>query len=304
MIIKKCETLEDWKETRRATTGASDAPIVNGDIPNHGLLALWASKVEGFDPFGDEAEDEPANLALGRLFQLPIAQYFAAKDGGEILDVGDRTILVSERWDGASTTLDYLYKHPDRDGLGVLEVKSYDRSWAKEFKHGATPPRFETQVLHQEFVAEAKWGLLVTRLGTGKPFDRFVPFNEAKMSALLEKERAFMALVKARTPPQASACDDDSDYLAEMTGKPNPLDMVDLTADHSLLFEQYKLHSVQTSVAKDLAKAAKNQLLLACRGKGRARLADGRVLKITRVDCDARDQHVDAYSYHLVNLMK
>tara|TARA_Y100001963_G_scaffold147143_1_gene223067 strand:+ start:621 stop:1544 length:924 start_codon:yes stop_codon:yes gene_type:complete len=144
---------KEWLEARKRGLGGSDIAAILGVSP-------WATPMDVYlDKHGMvEDEDSPSKLR-GRIFERPIADYFAEKNGVEItpagLFQGPRPFMIGSP--------DFWVNTPGETETWGLEIKTSrsDKGWGPEGTD-RIPPYYATQVHWYMLVTNKKhWDLMV-----------------------------------------------------------------------------------------------------------------------------------------------
>lgn len=308
-IIERFDTREEWLRARRKGIGGSDAAVLAGKAKHSTPLAIWAEKREGWHRDDDRAPDDI--VAGGHELQEPIAQWWAKIAGAELVDLGDLTIVRSPEWPIASVSIDYLAKMPGRPGLGVVEVKLRESSVLREFRNEATPDAFRVQVEQGQYCTGAQWGVVVCFVAGHGLVARFVDRDPARLEHLIEKvERPFWDLVESGVPPAPTDHDVDGEYLLDRfleRAHGAEHEVVMLSDADAILVDAFVGAREAAGTWEKERKRLKNELeALAAKYGDTALLGhpDGRVVKLTRIHCDARVTPVDAYDYLRIDVRK
>jgi len=178
----------EWKEFRRETIGASDAPIILGISPWKTPLELWEEKM------GFRSGDEPS-WAMLRGIELEDTARQAFEEMTKIY-VFPRVIHHSEyQWMIAS--LDGI----DIEAKNIVEIKCPGKKDHAIAKEGKIPEKYYPQLQHQMevcklteayyFSYDGENGVLLT-----------IKRDQAFIDKMLEKEKEFWNCMKNFIPPK------------------------------------------------------------------------------------------------------
>ena len=196
-----------WLKARRSYgVGASELPAVLGVDERRGSLAIYAKKVvEGND---DEGEDEDDPRFWGRMFEEPVAQWYAQKTGRVVTNPGAFAIM---RHPTAPlfATLDrdvFDPARPDADtenrgGLGVLECKAVSVYGPLDQWRSEPPLCYQVQLQAQLAVTGRAWGSIAAVLGGTRPVFFDFERNDRFIAAALVAVEQFWERVERRDPP-------------------------------------------------------------------------------------------------------
>lgn len=258
--IKRPEHSE-WLVMRRSYIGGSDAAAVIGLNPYSSPYSLWCEK-KGIAP------EFSGNLAtdVGEYLEEFIAKRFEQETGKKVRR--NNYCIFNSAYPWAMADI-------DRDIVGEdagLECKSTSALNMRQYKGGMYPAKFYVQCVHYLAVTgKSRWYLAV--LIGNSDFKVFtIERDEDEISALMEEEKAFKALVDGDTPPpvdgteatekavkaQASAATLDTDTILDLSARQEALDRYFSLTD--------QIESMQTE-----ADAIKQQLMQDMKNVGYAR---------------------------------
>lgn len=194
----ECESREEWLALRKRYLTASDVPAILGQVPWDSPLAVFGRKLGLIDE-----KEETEAMRFGKLLQPIVRDAYVEETKRQVTDVGEYTLLVSERWPFLACTLDYLIEPiPTRPGEGTLEVKTTGAFHRGEWSEGP-PIRSQIQLQMQLIVTGLLWGSVAGLIG-GQSFrwadvDPDVDFQEAAVQAV----REFHRRLELKDPPPA-----------------------------------------------------------------------------------------------------
>lgn len=194
---------DEWLDERKSGIGASEAAIVLGLSPWKSPLALYAEKIGVPEP-----TEETEAMEWGRRLERPIAEKFAETTGRLVELNDDLTIDRHPEFPFILATLDATQYSEDRDGPGVLEIKTTNAARKREWIESGPPQFYLVQVQHQLCVTGRRWGSIAVLFG-GQEFAWFdVERNDAFIDEVLVPElRSFWERIEKRIPPPADGSD-------------------------------------------------------------------------------------------------
>lgn len=195
--IVKLQSQEDWLKERLFGIGASESPALFGVNPFESEFSLWARK-QGKVPMSLE---ESEAMEWGKRLEDPIAQAYAEKTGRRVFDPGRNTILRSFEQPWLIATLDREISASDKDGPGVLEVKTAGEFRREDWEDGEIPLAYQVQVQHQLAVTGYKWGSIAVLIGGNKFGWKDVQRNDAFIEELRARCAAFWRRVESGEAP-------------------------------------------------------------------------------------------------------
>jgi putative phage-type endonuclease len=205
-------THEQWLELRRTGIGGSDAGGVLGMSRWSSPLSVWADK-RGLLPEQPDNDD----MEYGRRMEPTLRQWFIElmnSNGGDTLSAGEYPkMLRSTLYPWAIADLDGVVGCVK--GMGGLELKTADRSMAKEWKEGELPDGYYCQIQHYNAVTGWPWFYVFCLLGK-HPIIRYVPRNQPFIDDLMERERQLWEMIEANTMPAPSGLDCDDCVLSAL----------------------------------------------------------------------------------------
>lgn len=184
-----------WHADRRATIGASDAPIITGDSPWGDLLTLFAVKSGIVDP----PDIDTPQTKWGLRLESVVAEWFTETYGLELVKDDTRPRHPKHPW--MATSL-------DRRVVGenaLVEIKTArfaTDEWGQQ-DTAEIPAHYIVQVQHEMAVTGADTCYVAVLFGGSDPRRYIVPRDEALIASLIELEAEFMECVRTGTPPDA-----------------------------------------------------------------------------------------------------
>lgn len=185
----------EWHADRRATIGASDAPIITGDSPWGDLLTLYAVK----SGIIDDPTTETSQMRWGLKLEATVAEWFTETYGMELVEDHSRPRHPDHPW--MATSL-------DRRVVGanaLVEIKTArfaTDEWGAQ-DTAEIPAHYIVQCQHEMAVTGADVCYVAVLFSGYDPRRYIVPRDEALIASLIELESEFMECVRTGTPPDA-----------------------------------------------------------------------------------------------------
>lgn len=185
----------EWHADRRATIGASDAPIITGDAPWGDLLTLYAVKSGIIDP----PDIENNSTRWGLRLEAVVAEWFTETYGVKLRRDNTRPRHPEHPW--MATSL-------DRRVVGqnaLVEIKTA-RHPSDEWGTPDTaeiPAHYLVQCMHEMACTGADVCYVAVLFAGSDPRRYIVPRDEALIADLIALESEFMDCIKSGTPPEA-----------------------------------------------------------------------------------------------------
>lgn len=185
----------EWHADRRATIGASDAPIITGDSPWGDLLTLFAVKCGIIDdPFTGNAATR-----WGLLLEDVVAQWFTDTTGKKLRRDKSRPRHPDHPW--MATSL-------DRRVVGenaLLEIKTARFASDEWGPAGSAeiPAHYLVQCQHEMAVTGAQTCYVAVLFGGSDPRHYVIPRDDELIATLIELEAEFYECIRKGTPPEA-----------------------------------------------------------------------------------------------------
>ena len=184
-----------WHADRRATIGASDAPIITGDSPWGDLLTLYAVK----SGIIDDPTTETTQMRWGLKLEDTVAEWFTETTGKKTRRDNSRPRHPEHPW--MATSL-------DRRVVGepaVVEIKTA-RFPTDEWGAVGTaeiPAHYLVQCQHEMAVTGTQTCYVAVLFAGSEPRLYVVPRDDELIGSLIELEAEFMECVRTGTPPDA-----------------------------------------------------------------------------------------------------
>ncbi len=144
---------EAWLKARREGIGGSDSSSALGINPYSSRLDLFTEKMGVYDdpenPFEDQMPSEAARW--GHILEPIVLREFKRKFPDRRVK-RDGRLLRSRARPWQMCTLDAKQRDDDREGIGLLEIKTTKFTWER------IPPDLWCQVQHQFAVTGYEWG--------------------------------------------------------------------------------------------------------------------------------------------------
>ncbi len=272
-----------WLKRRQDDVTASVAGALLGVHEYQTAYGLWALKS------GLIAEDpeESQPMRRGRLLE-PVALQVLREDR-PTWQVEPCGFYYRDPVARIGATPDALAVDPEREGFGVIQVKSvepgiYRRKWRNAEGEVEPPLWIVVQAIIESALSGASWAAvapLVMGHGVELPVVA-VPLHAGIMDRLKAEVAHFWRLVEAGTPPDPDYARDGA--LLEWLFDPVD-DMVDLSSDNGLpaLLDERETLSASKGEAEKRLKAIKTELLVKIGPHAAATVADGRTITAKRV---------------------
>lgn len=286
-------TREQWLLARKGFLGASEAPALLGVHPYLSAFALWAHKTGRLE----SDPTESSAMRRGRLLEAVAVQMIGEDrptwrlepnpiPGGKVYR--DRECRLS-------CTPDLIAFDPEREGFGVVQVKSVEASkFRREWRQDGelTPPLYAVvQAIIEADLTRATWAA-VAPIVVGFGIDVHiidVPIHGGIIERIRAEAAKFWSMVDRDETP-APDYGRDGEVLAELYAQDNG-ETIDLTGDNelpALLDERASLAADKTEAEKR-GKAIKAEILAKMGNATFARIADGRLIS-------AKTTHRNAYT--------
>jgi putative phage-type endonuclease len=194
-------TEKAWLKERRKRLQASEVAAVLGYDTRFGPLAVWASKVNGY-----EIETNRA-MRRGHFMEPFIAREYELDTGRPVRDLGDYEIVKHPDVPFLGATLDRITDSSrdcpaPRDGEGPLELKTVNTFGSKSDWAQNSPVSYQVQLQTQISCLGAKWGSLCgLTSGADLPWADF-ELDEELMRAIMPHLEKFWWHVKKQVPPK------------------------------------------------------------------------------------------------------
>ena len=207
-----------------------------------------------------------------------------------------------------SCTPDIFAVDPDRDGFGVVQVKSVEPSifrkqWRDDDGNVAPPLYVAVQTIQEAYLTGASWAVAAPVV-IGHRIDMpiiDVPLHRPLLDRLHAEVAAFWRGVESGQPPDPDL-NRDAALIEELY--PPSGETVDLSADNlamELVDERERLSAEQKGGKERLAEI-KSELLLKLGGASAGRLADGRLVAVSKVN--VKEHYVSASTQTRLTIKK
>jgi putative phage-type endonuclease len=197
--MESTEARQSFLAERKAGIGGSDTPVILGLSSWKTPLQLWLEKTGR----AGEIPDNPI-FRRGRKLEPVVASEYEEETGRRLL-TGRRPMSSHPDHPFMIGHVDYVIDDAVR-GTGVLECKAANifkiRDWDEE-----APLVAQVQLQHYLAVTGCSWGSIAGLLGGIEFKYQDIDLDHAFIEKLIEKERAFWALVQSDTPPEPQAAD-------------------------------------------------------------------------------------------------
>jgi putative phage-type endonuclease len=184
-----------WHADRRATIGASDAPIITGDSPWGDLLTLYAVK----SGIIDDPTTETMQMRWGLKLEDTVAEWFTETTGKKTRRDNSRPRHPEHPW--MATSL-------DRRVVGessILEIKTarYPTDEWGAIGTAEIPAHYLVQCQHEMAVTGTQMCYVAVLFAGSEPRRYVIPRDQELIDSLIELESEFMDCVRTGTPPDA-----------------------------------------------------------------------------------------------------
>lgn len=184
-----------WHADRRATIGASDAPIITGDSPWGDILTLYAVKAGIVDP----AEIDTPQTRWGLRLEEVVAEWFTETYGLELVRDDTRPRHPDHPW--MATSLDR--RVVGENALVEIKTARFATDEWGEQDTAEIPSHYLVQVQHEMAVTGTDKCYVAVLFGGSDPRRYIVPRDDALIASLIELESEFIECVRSGTPPDA-----------------------------------------------------------------------------------------------------
>ena len=205
LVSTKDLSRDDWLAFRQKGIGSSDAAVAIGISPYKSPLALWLEKTGRQEP-----EDLSTKEAVfwGTTLEPILAEVYQERTGKKVRRVPQILQHPKEP---------YMLANLDRaiEGGGILEIKTAGLRSERQWEEGV-PFAYQVQVLHQLAVTGKAWADVAVLIG-GQEFRIYrVERDEARITALIDRERQFWHYVTNDTPPPVDGSESSHKALAAL----------------------------------------------------------------------------------------
>lgn len=201
--IVNCKTREGWLAERTKTVGASDSPALIGQGDGEGgygsPVSVYRSKTEP-----DQISESCERFDIAHAMEPVVCNLYARKFGGRV-DHWDQSTLVRDMTLGpVHCTPDALALDPERNGVGLLQIKTWSEFDQRSWDAGVPLP-IQIQTQQELAVTGCQWGYVAVLFGCQR-IERFeVPRNDRFIAALLAAVKEFWRYVVERECPPVDA---------------------------------------------------------------------------------------------------
>lgn len=288
-------TRTDWLKDRPTGIGCSELAAILGRDPYKTPLSVWRSKVQ---PDLDDDGPKPWRFRRGHHMESLLADWYEETTGRAVADPGPYTIVRRSDYPLLYATVDRLIEAPERDGYGVLEIKTANAFRKSEWDDGA-PLGYRFQLQGQMYVTLSEWGSVVADYGAEEPaywdYDALPNFDRVRRAI-----DRFWKYVEDQEPPPAMA--QDTGLIKEMY----PEEEKGLTIHLPEMVEAWaiQLDSLEEQQKAGAARidALKNGIALAMENAETGVLPSGR--RVTYKTTNRKSYTVEAAKYRVLRLAK
>lgn len=254
IFSKRNMTEVDWQEYRanQVGIGGSEVATVLDINPWKARFNLWLEKT------GQEPREKVDNeyITWGNLLEPIIRTQFAKETGYKVQK--NNFVMCHDDYDWMIANIDGEVKVPEREGKGVLEIKTTSEWNGKEWNGENIPVHYMAQMQHYLAVTGYEYGIMVVLIGGNKLRHWFVERNDEVIEQLIAEEKKFMKAVETGEYPWIiGGSSSESQYLANKypvafdveESMPQPLESLGL--EYNELQEQIKAMKERTEIIKN-----------------------------------------------------
>ena len=188
-----------------------------------------------------------------------IRKQFALDTGLKVFQ--NNFVLQHDTHDFMIANLDGEVLDPNREGRGVLEIKTTSEWNKKEWDGDHVPNHYNAQLQHYMAVTGYKWAIIVVLIGGNKLRHWYVERDDEIIEFLIQKEKEFMAMVENETPPQIGGSQAESLYINTNWADALDEEISVPQAIEDMALEYQEIERQKKELDKR-AKEIKNQILL------------------------------------------
>lgn len=202
--------------------GASESPMILGESPHGGPVAVFLSKL------GLSSRETTEAQELGNYLEDGIARYYAAKHPGEVIaDVGVTLRHPKMPWMLCSPD---RWINPYGERSRLMQIKLVG-SWMAHHWTEGVPSYVQIQCQHEMFVTGARENVVAAVIGGTQPVFRTIEFDEALALDIAEACRVFWSEhVQRREAPEPDGSEDADSLLARLYPRAVPKKSVEAPA--------------------------------------------------------------------------
>jgi putative phage-type endonuclease len=259
IIDKRKMSQEDWQNYRmkQKGIGGSEAATILGIQPHYAKppFILWLEKT-------GQKDVEPIDndyIKWGNIMEPVIRKQFALESGLKVYQ--NNFVLQHDEHDFMIANLDGEVLDPNKEGRGVLEIKTTSEWNRKEWDGDKVPNHYMAQIQHYMAVTGYKWAIIVVLIGGNKMTHFYVDRDEEIIEMLIQKEKEFMAMIESGTPPQIGGSQAESLYINTNWAEALDDEISVPQAIEDMALEYQEIERQKKELDKR-AKEIKNQILL------------------------------------------
>lgn len=259
IIDKRKMSQEDWQTYRakQVGIGGSEAATILGIQPHYAKppFILWLEKTgqKDVEPVDNEF------IKWGNIMEPVIRKQFALESGLKVYQ--NNFVLQHDEHEFMIANLDGEVLDPEREGRGVLEIKTTSEWNKNEWSGDHVPNHYNIQVQHYMAVTGYKWAIIVVLIGGNKLRHWYIERDDEIIEYLIQKEREFMAMVESGTPPQIGGSQAESLYINSQWSEALDDEISVPQAIEDMALEYQEIERQKKELDKR-AKEIKNQILL------------------------------------------
>ena len=259
IIDKRKMSQEDWQAYRmkQKGIGGSEAATILNIQPSYAKppFILWLEKTgqKDVEPIDNEY------IKWGNIMEPVIRKQFSLESGLKVFQ--NNFVLQHDEYDFMIANLDGEVLDPNREGRGVLEIKTTSEWNKKEWDGDHVPNHYNIQVQHYMAVTGYKWAIIVVLIGGNKLRHWYIERDDEIIEFLIQKEKEFMDMVESGTPPQIGGSQAESLYINSNWAEALDDEISVPQAIEDMALEYQEIERQKKELDKR-AKEIKNQILL------------------------------------------
>lgn len=295
-----------WLASRTSAIGASEVAALFTDADGRSLSpfttmhVLWLEKTGQLAPIELDGEW----VEWGNLLEEPIAKKYAAITGRTVWQGGPYCVAQHPEIPFLRATPDrWVIEAPDRDGLGLVQIKNTNAFKAADWDDGP-PEHVQIQTQSEMCVTGREWNSVAALIG-GSAFRHWdVERNQVFIDEIEEQAKWFEDLVKTRRPPPIDGSARTLDALKRL--HPNDNGETVRLPEESVAWVDVLEQAKTTAAIADLMETEAKAKLFAAIGPATfGELPDGRTVSLKTSSNPGREAATVApYTYRTLRLVK